>query len=155
MFTRKEKNMLFDPYFEVIRETEQFIEVRSVNTGHCWSIFKNEYNQTHRVTLYHKHKESDPYFHQHRMCRNVVAAVEQIKSHDTYVLTEAKKKEEIPIINNGQNERRLKVYESCGYNYKPTPSIVLKGEWLKDAGFTAGCHIVVLCENGKLTITAV
>ena len=40
MFTRKEKNMLFDPYFEVIRETEQFIEVRSVNTGHCWSIFQ-------------------------------------------------------------------------------------------------------------------
>ena len=34
MFTRKEKNMLFDPYFEVIRETEQFIEVRSVNTGY-------------------------------------------------------------------------------------------------------------------------
>ena len=38
MFTRKEKNMLFDPYFEVIRETEQFIEVRSVNTGHCLNI---------------------------------------------------------------------------------------------------------------------
>ena len=88
------------------------------------------------------------------MCMNVVAAVEQIKSHDTYVLTEAKKKKEIPIINNGQNERRLKVYESCGYNYKPTPSIVLKGEGLKDAGFTAGSQIVVLCENGKLTITA-
>ena len=40
MFTRKEKNMLYDPYFEVIRETEQFIEVRSANTGHCWSVFK-------------------------------------------------------------------------------------------------------------------
>ena len=41
MFTRKEKNMLFDPYFEVIRETEQFIEVRSVNTGHCVLILEN------------------------------------------------------------------------------------------------------------------
>lgn len=40
MFTRKEKNILYDPYFEVIRETEQFIEVRSANTGHCWSVFK-------------------------------------------------------------------------------------------------------------------
>ena len=72
----------------------------------------------------------------------VFAAVEQIRVHDTYVLTEAKKKEEIPVINNVQNERGLKVYESCGYNYKPTPSIVLKGEWLKNAGFTTGAHIV-------------
>ena len=63
MFTRKEKNMLFDPYFEVIRETEQFIEVRSVNTGHCWSVFKNIYNAPRKITLYHKHKESDRYFH--------------------------------------------------------------------------------------------
>ena len=50
MFTRKEKNMLYDPYFEVIRETEQFIEVRSVNTGHCWSVFKNIYNAPRKIT---------------------------------------------------------------------------------------------------------
>ena len=61
MFTRKEKNMLYDPYFEVIRETEQFIEVRSANTGHCWSVFKNIYNAPRKITLYHKHKESDRY----------------------------------------------------------------------------------------------
>ena len=78
MFTRKEKNMLFDPYFEVIRETEQFIEVRSVNTGHCWSVFKNIYNAPRKITLYHKHKESDRYFHQHRVCRTVVDAVSEI-----------------------------------------------------------------------------
>ena len=52
MFTRKEKNMLYDPYFEVIRETEQFIEVRSANTGHCWSVFKNIYNAPRKITLY-------------------------------------------------------------------------------------------------------
>lgn len=50
MFTRKEKNMLYDPYFEVIRETEQFIEVRSANTGHCWSVFKNIYNAPRKIT---------------------------------------------------------------------------------------------------------
>ena len=114
MFTRKEKNMLFDPYFEVIRETEQFIEVRSVNTGHCWSVFKNIYNAPRKITLYHKHKESDRYFHQHRVYRTVVDAVSEIKSHDKYVLEEKTKQRESPA----QTERRLKVHESSGYKYK-------------------------------------
>ena len=92
MFTRKEKNMLFDPYFEVIRETEQFIDVRSVNTGHCWSVFKNIYNAPRKITLYHKHNESDRYFHRHRVCRTVVDAVSEIKSHDEYVLEEKQRK---------------------------------------------------------------
>ena len=113
MFTRKEKNMLFDPYFEVIRETEQFIEVRSVNTGHCWSVFKNIYNAPRKITLYHKHKESDRYFHQHRVYRTVVDAVSEIKSHDKYVLEEKTKQRESPA----QTERRLKVHESSGYKY--------------------------------------
>ena len=51
MFTRKEKNMLYDPYFEMIRETEQFIEVRSANTGHCWSVFKNIYNAPRKILV--------------------------------------------------------------------------------------------------------
>ena len=151
MFTRKEKNMLFDPYFEVIRETEQFIEVRSVNTGHCWSVFKNIYNAPRKITLYHKHKESDRYFHQHRVYRTVVDAVSEIKSHDKYVLGEKTKQRESPA----QTERRLKVHESSGYKYKPTPSILLKGDWLRQVGFNSGDQISVKCENGKLTITTV
>ena len=151
MFTRKEKNMLFDPYFEVIRETEQFIEVRSVNTGHCWSVFKNIYNAPRKITLYHKHKESDRYFHQHRVYRTVVDAVSEIKSHDKYVLEEKTKQRESPA----QTERRLKVHESSGYKYKPTPSILLKGDWLRQVGFNSGDQISVKCENGKLTITTV
>ena len=148
MFTRKEKNMLFDPYFEVIRETEQFIEVRSVNTGHCWSVFKNIYNAPRKITLYHKHKESDRYFHQHRVCRTVVDAVSEIKSHDEYVLEEKKKHKE----STARTERQLKVHESSGYKYKPTPSILLKGDWLKAAGFNSGDYVNVICEDGKLTI---
>ena len=31
--------------------------------------------------------------------------------------------------------RNMKVYEQSGYNYKATPTITLKGQWLKDAGF--------------------
>ncbi len=31
--------------------------------------------------------------------------------------------------------REMKVYESSGYQYKRTPSIVLKGKWLSELGF--------------------
>ena len=114
MFTRKEKNMLFDPYFEVIRETEQFIEVRSVNTGHCWSVFKNIYNAPRKITLYHKHKESDRYFHQHRVYRTVVDAVSEIKSHDKYVLEEKKKH----MDSKERTERILKIHESSLFSWE-------------------------------------
>lgn len=49
--------------------------------------------------------------------------------------------------------REMKVYESSGYQYKRTPSIVLKGKWLSDLGFDIGEQIEVKCEDGRLVIT--
>ncbi len=49
--------------------------------------------------------------------------------------------------------RNMKVYEQSGYNYKSTPTIMSKGQWLKEAGFDVGDSITVTCENGKLIIT--
>lgn len=49
--------------------------------------------------------------------------------------------------------RSMKVYEQSGYHYKATPTITLKGQWLKDCGFDMGTPIDVRCEGGKLTIT--
>jgi virulence-associated protein VagC len=67
--------------------------------------------------------------------------------------------------------RNMKVYEQSGYNYRATPTIVLKGcmtsggrqfctdrsgsgdQWLKDMGFDIGMAISVTCEDGKLIIT--
>ena len=49
--------------------------------------------------------------------------------------------------------RKIKVYEQSGRNYKPTPTIMLKGMWLKEAGFDIGDYISVTCEDGKLIIT--
>ena len=86
MFTRKELNYLRAPYFRIIREEDQYIEVQSCNTGHCWTVFKNQFEAQYKVTLYHKHKFKDPYYHKHRQCRTVINAIEQIKSHDEYVL---------------------------------------------------------------------
>ncbi len=54
-----------------------------------------------------------------------------------------------------KHNRNMKVYEMSGYNYKPTPTIVLKGQWLSQFGFNAGDNIDVRCEDGKLTVTKV
>ena len=50
--------------------------------------------------------------------------------------------------------RNLKVYEQSGYRYKATPAIMLKGQWLKKAGFEIGDYITVTVEDGKLIITS-
>lgn len=52
-----------------------------------------------------------------------------------------------------KNMRSMKVYEQSGYNYKSTPAIMLKGQWLKELGFECGQFISVVCEDGKLIIT--
>jgi len=49
--------------------------------------------------------------------------------------------------------RSLKIYEQSGYNYKGTPTIMLKGNWLRELGFNAGDYVSIACEDGKLVIT--
>lgn len=49
--------------------------------------------------------------------------------------------------------RQMKVYAQSSYQYKPTPTITLKGKWLEEWGFTIDTMINVECEDGKLTIT--
>ena len=51
-----------------------------------------------------------------------------------------------------KNFRKLKVYSQSGYHYRDTPTIQLKGLWLKDLGFDSDTPIAVQCENGKITI---
>ncbi len=50
-------------------------------------------------------------------------------------------------------KRSVKVYEQSGYKYRETPTIMLKGLWLKEAGFDIGDYISVTCEDGKIIIT--
>lgn len=49
--------------------------------------------------------------------------------------------------------RSIKVVSQSGYNYKATPTITLKGQWLKELGFDIGDYVSITCENGKLIIT--
>ena len=150
-FTRKEEKLVHDPYFQVIRETDQFVEIKSINTGHCWNVFKNTIESTMKVVLYHKHKQTDVYYHEHRICRTVADAVDQIKSHDAYVLE--KEKQEQPA--GSVTERQLKVYEGSNRDYKPVAQIRLQGKWLEECGFEPGTPFTVKCEAGKLTLTTI
>ena len=54
-----------------------------------------------------------------------------------------------------KRNRPMKVYETSGYQYKPTPTIIMKGQWLEQFGFGTGEKINVLCEEGKLTVTRI
>lgn len=46
----------------------------------------------------------------------------------------------------------MKVYSQSGQNYKSVPTIILKGDWLKDWGFAIHTPVIVQCEEGKLII---
>ena len=50
-------------------------------------------------------------------------------------------------------KKSVKVYGQSGYKYRETPTIMLKGMWLKEAGFDIGDYISVACEDGKIIIT--
>ena len=52
-----------------------------------------------------------------------------------------------------KEKRKLKVCEQSGYNYKPTPTLMLKGAWLEEWGFTSNMSVSVHCEEGRLIIT--
>ena len=50
-------------------------------------------------------------------------------------------------------KRSIKVISQSGYKYRETPTIMLKGQWLKELGFDIGDYVFISCENGKLVIT--
>ena len=51
--------------------------------------------------------------------------------------------------------RKLKVYEQSmsGRSYTQVPTIILKGQWLKAAGFEAGQYVEVVCEGNKIILS--
>ncbi len=52
-----------------------------------------------------------------------------------------------------KNRRSMKVVAQSGYKYRETPTIMLKGQWLKELGFKIGDYVSVSCEDGRLVIT--
>lgn len=54
-----------------------------------------------------------------------------------------------------KDNRILTVYSSSGLNYKETPAIVMKGQWLKDYGFEIGAKYAVESKKGKIVISII
>lgn len=52
-----------------------------------------------------------------------------------------------------KNVRKIKVIRQNANGYKPTPTIILKGQWLEKFGFGIDTPVTVTCRNGKLVIT--
>ena len=52
-----------------------------------------------------------------------------------------------------KKNRSIKVVSQSGYQYKSTPTITLKGQWLSELGFEIGEYVSISCENGRLVIT--
>ena len=43
-----------------------------------------------------------------------------------------------------KERRNMKIYGMSGYNYKSTPTIMLKGQWLKELGFEIGGYVTAV-----------
>lgn len=53
-----------------------------------------------------------------------------------------------------KKKHNLKVYGQSGYKYKETPTIILKGQWLNEAGFEIGKRVTLECDRGTIVIKA-
>ena len=51
------------------------------------------------------------------------------------------------------DDRKLTVYKGRRAFKKSPPQILLQGNWLEQAGFSAGDKITVKCQQGRLVIT--
>ena len=51
-------------------------------------------------------------------------------------------------------KRSVKVYGQSGYKYRETPTIMLKGLWLKEAGFDIGDYISVTQDAERAAVKA-
>ena len=51
-------------------------------------------------------------------------------------------------------KRIIKIYnQSIGPNYTQVPTILLKGQWLRKAGFESGEYVEVQVDGDKITLT--
>ena len=50
--------------------------------------------------------------------------------------------------------RTLKIYDQSNGN-KGVPTLMIKGDWIKEFGFESGDYVEVKCENEKLIVTKI
>nr|DAV53464.1 MAG TPA: hypothetical protein [Caudoviricetes sp.] len=86
MFISNEHSLLASSYFKLVRKTDDFYEIQSRCTGHCWIIQKPYSYTKYPVRIYHKHSKGIPYYHSHGHAFSVRSAIRQIQNHDQFQL---------------------------------------------------------------------
>lgn len=153
MLQKSVNKLLEDSYFTLLRKEGYFIELKSNATGHYWGVLSNPFDTYDGITLYHKKGSRKNRYETYSKCDSVILAINLIKEYETQLLEIQKSKQK---VDGSSMIRKLKVYESSGYKYKPIPSIILKGEWLKNCGFDIGQELEVeYSGEGKLIIRKV
>lgn len=89
VWTKKDQKQIDKKYFKVIRITNRYCEIMSLNTKHCWIIYKSILGNE-PIVLYHKHSFRHPYYHKQRKVFTISQAIKSIKSHDRYVIESIK-----------------------------------------------------------------
>lgn len=84
MFTAKERTLLTSPYFRLIRQTDDFFEIQSRCTKHCWVVQKLSYDR-YPVRIYHKHTKGTAYYHKHGHATAYGNSKRKYCSHECYV----------------------------------------------------------------------
>ena len=92
VWTQREKRELSNPYFKLLKVTEEYYELQSKNTGHLWIVKKQYFRQPH-IMLYHKHSKNIPYYHKQCKIYTVMQAINIIEKHDRYILQANKGKQ--------------------------------------------------------------
>ncbi|MCR5604636.1 MAG: hypothetical protein K6G27_13180 [Lachnospiraceae bacterium] len=93
MFTKQEFKKLDRKYFDVVLKTTYYIDLKSRNTGHTWSIYCKQLTMDRReLVVRHKHRDKDEYHIQPRFHpRNIDEAQKMIKDHDRWHLNGRRK----------------------------------------------------------------
>lgn len=84
MFTQPEIRLLKNTCLKIIRQSDDFIELQSMQTGHCWIIKKIQSRR--KIVLHHKHSLDAKYYHKQSEFITVKQAIDEIKDHDIYIL---------------------------------------------------------------------
>ena len=82
MFTGEEHQSIDRRYFRILEREEDIIVLKSINTGHCWHLYK-PYNDRSDVIIFHRHENQTEY-HRHDSVASLKEALQQIMSHDQF-----------------------------------------------------------------------
>lgn len=84
MITKSDFSLFETGYFVPLRFCDSYIELQSINTGHCWIVQKLRNRKG--VMLHTKDDLYSTVYREHRYCCSIQDALDEIKRQDEYIL---------------------------------------------------------------------